>query len=379
MDRGRAIDAGERAQIADEHVAAGLEIGAEIGDDLDAESEERAVAVERQLGRREIVARLRVAEERLGARADPFDRTPDRLRAKQHERHLVIDRGLHAEAAADVAGDDADAAFRDLQHRMGQLGAEIMGALQGRVDGVAILDGVVFADRAARLHGGAGDAVDDEIGAHHAMGAGEGGIGLGLVAFEMDEADIVRAIVPHARRARCDRVLAGNHGRQRLVIDLDQLGRVGRLGIGLGHDEGDVIADPAHAVLDQRRKARAIERRAVAPLRPGRHRQIAPARRLPIGAGEDGEHARRVLGPRGVDLADARMGVAGAQHIAISHARQHHVVDIAAAAAQEPRILEARHALAKRELSHQIFSATMICSTMLPSAEHFCMLRARTA
>ena len=33
---------------------------------------------------------------------------PDELRGEQHQRDLVVDRGLHAEAAADVAGDDAD-------------------------------------------------------------------------------------------------------------------------------------------------------------------------------------------------------------------------------------------------------------------------------
>ncbi len=35
------------------------------------------------------------------------------------------------------------------------------------------------------------------------------------------------------------------------------------------------------------------------------------------------------------------------------HARQHHVVDIAAAAAQQARILETRYRLTQRELAHQ--------------------------
>ena len=34
------------------------------------------------------------------------------------------------------------------------------------------------------------------------------------------------------------------------------------------------------------------------------------------------------------------------------HARQHDVVDIAAAAAQQPRILETRHRLPQREFAH---------------------------
>ena len=37
-----------------------------------------------------------------------------------------------------------------------------MRTLQRRVDGVAAVGGIVVADRAARLHGGGGDAIDDE-------------------------------------------------------------------------------------------------------------------------------------------------------------------------------------------------------------------------
>ena len=79
-----------------------------------------------------------------------------------------------------------------------QLGAEAVRALQRGVDRVVVLGRIVVADAAARLHGGGGDAVDHQVALDNAVGAGEGRIGRGLVAFEMDEADIVRAIVPHA-------------------------------------------------------------------------------------------------------------------------------------------------------------------------------------
>jgi phosphoribosylformimino-5-aminoimidazole carboxamide ribonucleotide (ProFAR) isomerase len=46
------------------------------------------------------------------------------------------------------------------------------------------------------------------------------------------------------------------------------------------------------------------------------------------------------------------MGVRRAQDMAKPHARQYHVVDIAAAAAQQPRILEPRHRLTEREFTH---------------------------
>ena len=39
-----------------------------------------------------------------------------------------------------------------------------------------------------------------------------------------------------------------DHRRQRLVVDLDQLGGVARLRQRLGDDEGDAVADEAHLV-----------------------------------------------------------------------------------------------------------------------------------
>ena len=84
----------------------------------------------------------------------------------------------------------------------------------GGVDGVAAVGGVVVADRAARLHGGGGDAVDDEAMFDDAVGAREGGIGRGLVADQLDEADIVGAIVPDARAARLRRLRRRGDRRQ---------------------------------------------------------------------------------------------------------------------------------------------------------------------
>ena len=95
----------------------------------------------------------------------------------------------------------------------------------------------------------------------------------------------------------------------------------------------------------------------VAALVAGRHRQVAEAGRLPVGAGEDEEHAGRSLGGGDVDRPDARVRVRRAQHIAERHARQHHVADIAAAALDQPRILEPRHALTDCEFTHCILDA----------------------
>ena len=99
----------------------------------------------------------------------------------------------------------------------------------------------------------------------------------------------------------------------------------------------------------------AIGRRAVAPPQPAGARQVAPARLAPIGAGQDRQHAGRLLGARRVDRADAGMRVRRAQHVSERHARQHEIIDVAAPAAQQPRILEARHRLPQREFAHLRF------------------------
>ncbi len=350
MDGGRAIDAGERADIAGEGGHAGLQIGADAGDGVHAQPEEAAVAVERKLGLRDVVARLGIAQKRFRARRGPFDRPAHAFRRQQHQRHFVIDRRFHSEAAADVAGDHPDLALRHLQDRR-QLGAEGMRTLQRRVDGVAVLGRIVVADRAARLHAGGGDAVDHEAMLDDVGGVGEGGIGRGLVAEELHETDIVRALIPHPRRASGGG-LRGRHDRgERLVVDRNQLGGVLGLDQSLRHHEGDIIAGPAHAVFDKRGIGRP-KRAAVAALQSAGDRQVAPSRGLPVRAGEHREHPRRRLGLARVDRADARMRVRGAQHIAEHHAWQHDVADIAAAAPEQPRILEPGHALTDREFTH---------------------------
>ena len=288
------------------------------------------------------------------ARRHPFHRPAGDFGRAQHQRHFVIDGGFHAETAADIAADDADLAVRDFQNILRQFGLKYVGPLQGRVDRVAALDRLEHADAAARLHRRRGDAVDDEVMLDDVGGAGKGCVGRFLVALDLDEADIVGAIVPNQRHAGLHGITGRNSGRQRLVIDFDQFRRIGRLIKIFRNDEGDIVADHAHAVLDQRRIARLVAGRAVAALEPAGHRQVTEARRLVIGAGQHREHAGRRLRFRGVDRTDARMGVRRAQHDAMSHAGKGHVGDIAAVALDQARVLEAGNGLADCKFTHRI-------------------------
>ena len=96
------------------------EIGAHIGDEVDAHGEELAVLVHGDLGHRDIVPAMSVAEEMLGALAGPFDGHAEALRRDRRQRILVIAEEFRAEAAAHVGRDHADALGVDLEHVLGR-------------------------------------------------------------------------------------------------------------------------------------------------------------------------------------------------------------------------------------------------------------------
>ena len=68
---------------------------------------------------------------------------------------------------------------------------------------------------------------------------------------------------------------------------------VERLRLCLRDNEGNRIAHPAHAVLRQHRVARLVHRSAAGPLEAAVRGQVTETGRLPVGGGDDGEHAGR--------------------------------------------------------------------------------------
>ena len=140
VDRRRLVLAGEQGRVEDRRHrrGEGREVGAHVGDRLDAQREEVALRVERQLGRGDVVAAVRVGEERLAALGGPLDRPADPLARPDQGDVLGVEEDLRAEAAADVG--------RDHPHlRLGQ--AEHEGAHQQPLD-VRVLVGDV--ERVAR-------------------------------------------------------------------------------------------------------------------------------------------------------------------------------------------------------------------------------------
>jgi hypothetical protein len=143
---------------------------------------------------------------------------------------------------------------------------------------------------------------------------------------------------------------AGGHGRKRVHVDEHGLSRVARLVERLGDDEGDWVAHVAHLVRGERRLLRARRVRAVRHA-VGRDGQAGDAGRREVGAEDDGEHARHL--PRGgsVHAADQAVRVAAAHDDGVGLAGQGLVVAVGALAAEEDRVLGARHGLADGEAS----------------------------
>ena len=175
-DRRDVVDGRGELQRKDDRDRTGaLDIGADIVRAGPAQRQEPAVRVERQLGADVLVAAVIIAEQRLGARRDPFDRPADAARSPDDDRLLGIDIALHAKAAADIAGDDADAAFRHVQDLMRQGLADAVHVLRAGVERVAAGAGIIIGNAAARLHRDGGEAVVEEREPRDVMRPGEGG------------------------------------------------------------------------------------------------------------------------------------------------------------------------------------------------------------
>ena len=159
------------------------------------------VPVERQLGLADMVAIVVVAQHALAALGDPFDRPPDLARGPQCQRVFGVVPAFHAKAAADLAGDDSQLGFRDVQDAPRQIGARRVRTLGPDIEGKAAEPIVPLADAAARLHRRGGDSVEDELEPADVIGLGKGRLDRALVAEREPETLVVGTLRPELRRA----------------------------------------------------------------------------------------------------------------------------------------------------------------------------------
>ena len=144
---GDQVDAKHRADHAEwrQQIAIGADIGADVGDHVEAQRHELVVLVERQLDLADIVATVLVGHHRLAALAGPLDRAQQLARRPQRQPMLDILPALGAEATADVARDHPHLALGHLEDVLRQHVAHAMGILHVGVERHAVLAGIVDA------------------------------------------------------------------------------------------------------------------------------------------------------------------------------------------------------------------------------------------
>ena len=127
------------------------EIGADVAVAGEARGEELALGVERELADEFMVAAVMVGHEALEAVGGPLHRPAELLRGMQDRHVFGIDRRLHAERAADIAGQHVHLVGRHAED-VDELALHAERALAADVHRVAAARLVERRDRGARLH-----------------------------------------------------------------------------------------------------------------------------------------------------------------------------------------------------------------------------------
>ena len=159
---------------------------------------------------------------------------------------------------------------------------------------------------------------------------GEGFLGRGLVADLPVEAEIARHVVMELQSALGQGLGHLSDCRQVLVIDLDQLRGIFRLGQGLSDHYGDLLADVGHAVRGQRRNCgRFVWFTVFLGDHPPADR-TADAIGREVCGDEDADHPRGGFRLADVDAVNLGMSIGRVQEAGIGLTRPINVVGVAA-------------------------------------------------
>ena len=280
----------------------------------------------------------------LAARLDPLDRATEDLRGGGERDVVARDLALRPEATADVAGADVHVGERDPE-QLGERHLEWVRSLVAHLVLELATAGVVGGDRAAGLHRRVRDAVLHVSPRDHAVGGVEHRVDI-APRHDVLGGDVRVELVPERRAGGVGRVLHRDDGRERLVVHVDELGRVGGDRRCLGDDDRDRVADVAHLVRGQWPERRDLEvRRADQHHRAGHGRHHVGARDHRDDAGQRARVDR-------VDTRDARVRVGAAHEHRVGHARLAVGGREGARAAQEALVFPSFDALTREPACH---------------------------
>ena len=252
VDIGNVVGSGQRAVHAVERAGHGrAQERAVIFELIEPQRQDAAVLGDRGFDLGDAVGARACSQQMLEPVLHPFDRPAGDARRDRRQHDIGKDRQLDAEASAAVRR-DAQAqlrsghAQRPRHHRMGaertlKVGQHVVAAVARPVFGD---DDVAFhrRERVARIFAGERDA---------GIGLLERALGVAVGKFAHRDLVGLRLRVQHRRRfaAGGERI---DHRLQRLIVDAHQVGRVLREIAGVRHDQGDRLADIAHALDRQR-------------------------------------------------------------------------------------------------------------------------------
>lgn len=215
---------------------------------------------------------------------------------------LWIEEVLHAEAAANVRRMQANALWLDLEDELRELAADSVHTLPRQLEVERVARRVIARDAGPRF-----ERHDDYPVVHHldlddvSRLFHRGGRRLTVAALHVIH-EVARRLVPQDRCAGPECGTPIDHGRQRLVIDIEQLGRrpcdVGTV----SHDEGDGIADMPRPPGRERRPRRHDHR-----VDCGKAGQCAEAVSREIRARRDQPHPRQSARLRSINRTNQRV------------------------------------------------------------------------
>ena len=339
----KAVDAAHDA-AACEGLDRGAElrlIGAEVGPGLHAQRQDHAVFVQRDLRIGLHRAAGRVGLEGIAALAGPLHRPPKGARRMQDEAVFGVDKALHAETAADIAGDEPKAFRLHLHHGLGKVPMHACDALAADGEGKAGLL-IIFADRASDLHRHRRDLVLHEVALGDVGGFCKGCIHrLGVADLPVEQ--LVRwGRLPHLLRAACQRGIDVVNGGQVFIVDHHRFGSAPCGLARLGNDEGDAVADEARVVAGEE-IARGLN------VARERYQAWDVAIFGDVVIGIDRQDPRHFPRRRNVDGKDPGVRVWRADGNAVGAALRRVIVRKAAFAGQQPLVLQPLRALSDTE------------------------------
>ena len=199
-------------------------------------------------------------------------------------------------------------------------------------------------EHAARFHGRRDQALLDELGLDRVGGVGERRLECVGIGYQRPVVRLVRAVARVGVLLVGDGVVDRRDGRERVVLDVDHLGGVGRLVARLRQHDRDDLAEVVDLVGGHR-EVLGVDH--VLGDRPRtRQRRDPEAHVLELRPGVDGEDAVHVLGGRGVDVLDAGVGEGRPHHAHPELTGHLDVVDVLAFTGEQRRVLPTLHRLA---------------------------------